>query len=225
VDPGSPLRPLFAEMPGVARLVDTDDAPGAPDAVVALMSLPLAFGTDLSNIPADVPYLRVPAERQARWRQRLGPGDGRKRVGVVWWGNPAFANDRERSIPWARFAPLLARRNVSFHVLAHELRPAEAAEVGALATVHEGIGDFADTAALVEAMDLVISVDTAVAHLAGALARPVWILLPFGPDWRWMLAREDSPWYPTARLFRQPARGDWDSVMQRVRETLDATLG
>lgn len=225
VDPAAPLRPLLAEMPAISRLVDADDAPGAPDAVVALMSLPLAFGTDATSIPADVPYLRVPAAHRAKWRARLGAGDGRKRVGVVWWGNPAYANDRARSIPLDVFAPLLDRRQVSFHVLAHQLRPEEAAAAGALATVHEGVEDFADTAALVEAMDLVIAADTAVAHLAGALARPVWILLPFCPDWRWMLAREDSSWYPTARLLRQPARGDWDSVIRRAREMLDATFG
>lgn len=225
VDPTSPLRPLFVGMPAVSRLVESDDAPGAPDAVVAMMSLPLAFGTDLASIPAEVPYLQAPAERRARWREVLGAGDGRRRVGVVWWGNPSYSNDRQRSIPLARFAPLLARRGVSFHVMADRLRPDEAEQARTLATVHEGIADFADTAALLEAMDLVISVDTGVAHLAGALARPVWILLPSCPDWRWLLARDDSPWYPTARLFRQPARGDWDSVITRVGETLDATFG
>lgn len=225
VDPASPLRPLLAEMPAIARLADSDDAPGAPDAVVALMSLPLAFGTDAASIPADVPYLQVPAAHRAKWRERLGAGDGRKRVGVVWWGNPAFSNDRLRSIPLDRFAPLLARRHIAFHVLANQVRPEDAAAVGALATVHEGVEDFADTAALVESMDLVIAADTAVAHLAGALARPVWILLPFGPDWRWLLAREDSPWYPTARLFRQSAWSDWDGVIRRAGEMLDATFG
>lgn len=229
IESGSPLRPLLAEMPAIGGFVDRDDdAPGTadrPGAVVPLMSLALAFGTDLASIPGDVPYLRVPAGRQAKWRARLGAGDGRPRVGVVWWGNPSFMNDRQRSMPLARFAPLLDRPGIAFHVLANRLRPEEEEQARALATVHEGIDDFADTAALVEAMDLVIAVDTAVAHLTGALARPVWMLLPFNPDWRWMLAREDSPWYPTARLFRQTARDDWDGVLQRVGEALDATFG
>lgn len=224
LDPGSPLRPLLAEMPAIAGFADRADAPGAADVVVPVMSLPLAFGTDATSIPAEVPYLRVPQARRAAWRGRLGDGDGRPRVGVVWWGNPAFGGDRQRSIPLSRFATLLRRDDVAFHVLAHQLRPDEA-EAAALAAVHEGIADFADTAALVETMDLVIAVDTAVAHLAGALAKPVWILLPATPDWRWMLAREDSPWYPTARLFRQTTRDDWHGVLLRVREALDATFG
>ena len=231
LEPESPLRPLLAEMGVIGGFVDRDDAPGAPGtadrpgAVVPLMSLPLAFGTDLASIPGDVPYLRVPTERRAKWRARLGDGDGRPRVGVVWWGNPSFMSDRQRSMPLTRFAPLLDRAGIAFHVLANRLRPEEEGQAKTLATVHEGIDDFADTAALLEAMDLVISVDTAVAHLAGALARPVWLLLPFNPDWRWLLAREDSPWYPTARLFRQAARDDWDGVLQRVGEALDATFG
>ena len=231
LEPDSPLRPLLAEMGSIGGFVDRDDSPGAPGtpdrpgAVVPLLSLPLAFGTDLASIPGQVPYLQVPAERRAKWRARLGTGDGRPRVGVVWWGNPSFMNDRRRSMPLARFAPLLERADIAFHVLANRLRPEEEEQARALATVHEGIDDFADTAALVEAMDLVVSVDTAMAHLAGALARPVWILLPSNPDWRWMVAREDSPWYPTARLFRQTSRDDWDGVLQRVGEALDATFG
>jgi tetratricopeptide (TPR) repeat protein len=220
-----PLVPLLAAMPAVAGFVANAGAAPAPDVTLPLMSLPLAFGTRLETLPAAVPYLAAPPERAAAWQARLAAGgDARPRVGVVWWGNAGYANDARRSISLARFAPLLRRDDVAFHVLAPALRAGEA-EAAGLATVHEGIGDFADTAALVAEMDLVISVDTAVAHLAGALGRPVWILLPFEPDWRWLLGRADSPWYPTARLFRQPAHGDWEGVVARVREALDARHG
>lgn len=221
---GSPLVPLLAAMPAVSAIVGQVDAVPAAAVTVPLLSLPLAFGTELDTVPAQVPYLAAPATRVAAWQARLAQdGDGRPRVGVAWWGNAAFVNDRQRSIPLTRFAAVLRRRNVAFHVLAPELREGEA--VGELATVHDGIRDYADTAALTTLMDLVISVDTSVAHLAGALGRPVWLLLPYDPDWRWLLGRQDSPWYPTARLFRQPVRGDWESVLARVGEALDARFG
>jgi len=140
---------------------------------------------------------------------------------VAWAGSPGFGNDRRRSIPVEKFKALLRRPNLAFHVLADRLRDGDEAALGGLAQMHAGIADFADTAALIAAMDLVVTVDTAVAHLAGALGRPVWVLLPHSPDWRWLLGRDDSPWYPTARLFRQPAAGDWDSVLVGVGEALD----
>lgn len=223
---GSPLRPLLEGMQAVAGWVPQVTSAPPADVVVPLLSLPLAFGTTLASIPAEVPYLAAPAERLEAWRARLAAtGDRRPRVGVVWWGNASFANDRQRSIPLARFAPLLQRRNLAFHVLAHELREGEAGPAAELAAVHGGIRDYADTAALVALMDLVISVDTSVAHLAGAMGRKVWVLLPNEPDWRWLLGRNDSPWYPTARLFRQSARGDWNGVLARVQEALDAGFG
>ncbi len=221
---GSALVPLLEAMPAVSAIVGQVDAVPAAAVTVPLLSLPLAFGTELDTVPAQIPYLAAPAQRMAAWHARLAQdGDGRPRVGVAWWGNTAFVNDRQRSIPMARFAAVLQRRDVAFHVLAPGLREGEA--VGPLATVHDGIRDYADTAALTTLMDLVISVDTSVAHLAGALGRPVWLLLPYDPDWRWLLGRQDSPWYPTARLFRQPVRGDWESVLARVGEALDARFG
>jgi len=221
------LRPLVEQVEGVAAVVEAADSPAeegrAPALVLPLLSLPLAFGTELGSIPAEVPYLAVPPARQAAWRGRLArQDDGRRRVGVVWWGNPAFTNDRDRSIPLALFRRLLDRPGVAFHVLADRLQEADAQALDGRAVVHEGIADFADTAALVAEMELVIAVDTAVAHLAGALARPLWLLLPHDPDWRWLLGRADSPWYPTARLFRQTARGDWNGVLARVEEAMDA---
>ncbi len=215
------LAPLLGAMPAVAAMVPTADSTPAADVVVPLLSLPLAFGTDLACIPASVPYLATPGDRQAMWRARIGSGDGRPRVGVIWRGSPTHAGDRQRSIPLAAFRQVLARPGLAFHVLTDRLREGEHEVLDGLALVHEGVGDFADTAALVEMMDLVVAVDTSVAHLAGALGRPTWTLLPFLPDWRWLLGRGDSPWYPTMRLFRQPAAGDWDSVLARVGEALD----
>jgi hypothetical protein len=142
---------------------------------------------------------------------------------LAWSGNPAHANDRNRSIPLARLQPLWSLVGPSFISVQRDVREGDAGVLaGATRLVHLGgeLSDFADTAAVLALADLVISVDSAVAHLAGAMGRPVSILLPFSPDWRWMLAREDSPWYPTARLFRQPEIGDWESVVARVREEL-----
>jgi hypothetical protein len=138
-------------------------------------------------------------------------------------GNAAHANDRNRSIALARLAPLWARADASFVSVQREVREGDAGALAVAARlVHLGdeLSDFADTAAVLALADLVISVDSAVAHLAGAMGRPVWILLPCSSDWRWMLTREDSPWYPTARLFRQPAIGDWDSVIEQLRREL-----
>ena len=145
------------------------------------------------------------------------------RVGIAWSGNATHRDDHNRSIAFARLAPLFDTRGVQFVSLQKELREADAGLLASetrLVDVARQFGDFCDTAAAIAAMDLVISVDTSVAHLAGALGKPVWILLPLCPDWRWLTEREDSPWYPTARLFRQPAIGDWDSVVERVRQEL-----
>jgi ADP-heptose:LPS heptosyltransferase len=145
------------------------------------------------------------------------------RIAIAWAGSAHHVNDRNRSIALARLAPLLARPGASFLSIQRDLRSEDAATLAAMPRVlHVGAGldDFDDTAALVSLVDLVISVDTSVVHLAGALGRPTFVLVPFHPDWRWMLDRTDSPWYPTARLFRQPLPGDWDSVIARVRDEL-----
>ena len=183
-----------------------------------LASLPLAFATTLATIPADVPYLHPDAARLARWNARLARC-GSLRVGLAWAGNPAHKNDRRRSIPFVRLAPMLAVGGVQYVSLQKELREGDAKALrstpGVLDLAAE-LDDFADTAAVVASLDLIITVDTALAHLAGAMRKPVWILLPFSPDWRWFLGREDSPWYPTARLFRQPQIDDWASPIKRV---------
>jgi hypothetical protein len=144
---------------------------------------------------------------------------------LVWSGKPSHKNDHNRSIAFHRLAPLLSFSGVDFISLQREYRNADLAALTAfpdLLRLDAGLADFADSAAVVEALDLVITVDTAVAHLAGALGKPVWILLSFIQDWRWLVQREDSPWYPTARLFRQPEIGDWDSVIARVGRELAA---
>ncbi|MBN8281154.1 MAG: hypothetical protein J0M16_11135 [Gammaproteobacteria bacterium] len=219
------LLPLLKEMPEIAAMVPEAGALPAADVVVPLLSVPLALGTTLATIPNRVPYLTVPEDRRRKWRSILaereaGRGGG-PRVGVVWSGSPTHANDRYRSIPLQRFRRILERTDVRFHVLSDRLRDGDAEDLGDLAMHHPGLEDFGDTAALVEMMDLVIAVDTSVAHLAGGLGRPTWVLLPNHPDWRWLLDRDDSPWYPTMRLFRQRAMLDWDSVLGSVSEALD----
>ena len=187
-----------------------------------LMSLPHAFGTELGTIPADIPYLQSASDRLAKWRVRLGEPQ-RLRVGIAWEGSAAHKNNRNRSIALERFAALLSVPDVEFVSLQKDLGVAESAALhphGNVTMIGDELMDFADTAAAVALLDLVVSVDTSVVHLAGALGKPFWALLPFSPDFRWLLEREDTPWYPGARLFRQPRPGDWDSVLDRVRQEL-----
>jgi tetratricopeptide (TPR) repeat protein len=191
-----------------------------------LMSLPLAFGTTLDTIPTDIPYLKVDEAAAARWRERLAGVTGLK-VGLGWAGNPQHQNDRNRSIAFERLAPLFGAAGVSWFSLQVGERKADLARLpsGGITDLSGELTDFAETAAAMANLDLVIAVDSAPAHLAGALGKPVWVLVPFVPDWRWLLGREDSPYYPSARLFRQPARGDWESVVLRVRRALDERTG
>jgi hypothetical protein len=217
------LATLLAGIPG-ARLITADDPRPPTDLHVTLMSLPRAFGTRLATIPAATPYLAAPEPHRRRWASRLPPGGSA--IGVVWAGNPEHINDRNRSIPLAMFRRILDAAPGRVVPLQPERSPADAALLATLPTVLDpGHADFADTAAIIERLCLVITVDTAVAHLAGALGRPVWTLLPFSPDWRWLLDREDSPWYPSMRLFRQPAPGDWASVVERVAVELRRRAG
>jgi hypothetical protein len=219
------LAPLLAQLPGVARTVVRGEPLPAFDLHCPLMSLALAFGTTLDTIPHAVPYLQAPEAHVERWRSRLGPR-ARPRVGLAWSGSTTLKNDRNRTIALAQLAPLRAAP-FDFYALQKDIR---AADVDALASgppvaaFADDLVDFRDTAALVQEMDLVISVDTAVAHLAGAMGKPVWVLLPWSPDWRWLLERTDSPWYPTARLWRQARPGDWAGVIERVHEEARATL-
>jgi hypothetical protein len=215
-------RELKALLSNLADAVFAEGEPLPPfDLRCPLLSLPLAFGTTLATIPDNVPYVHADAEQVARWQTRLGPS-GSLRVGLAWSGNPAHKNDYRRSLAFDCLAPVLALPDVQFVSLQKKVRPADAERLrrSPLIDLAAELNDFADTAAVVASLDLVIAVDTAVAHLAGAMGKPTWVLLPFSPDWRWLLDRDNSPWYPTARLFRQPRIGDWASVIARVAEEL-----
>jgi tetratricopeptide (TPR) repeat protein/SAM-dependent methyltransferase len=216
------LRRLAAELPGM----DAEHLFAAGDSLpefawqCPLMSLPLAFRTRVESIPASVPYLTFPAEAWRKAEALPWPAEG-LRVGIAWAGSPAHLKDRFRSIAPTLLRPLLREERIRFFSLQVGPRAGELAELGeAVTDLAPRIEDMADTAALTMQLDLVIAVDTAVAHLAGALGKPVWVLLPLAPDWRWMLGREDSPWYPTMRLFRQERLGDWAGVIGRVCDAL-----
>ena len=207
---------LARQLSGVDDLIATGDPLPEFAWQCPLLSLPSAFKTNLKSIPGQVPYLSAPEEARQSADQLAWPDSGR-RIGLVWSGNSEYTEDRSRSIRLSTFKSLLQLDGFHFFSLQFGSAASQRKEVEpAIVDLTTSIDDFADTAALIEKLDLVISVDTAVAHLAGALAKPVWTLLPFAPDWRWMLDREDSPWYPSMRLFRQPQTGDWESVIERV---------
>lgn len=194
----------------------------AHDLQCSLLSLPRHFGIRLGNVPAAVPYVAAPPGKLAQWRAVFARAPGAK-VGLVWAGNPKHQYDHNRSVPLAQFSRITRDRPAHFFALQKEVkeadRPALAAWSG-VTNLARNLGSFGDTAALVAALDLVITVDTSIAHLAGALGKPAWVLLSHYPDWRWLLERTDSPWYPTLRLFRQETLGDWEPVIDRVREEL-----
>jgi tetratricopeptide (TPR) repeat protein len=210
------LRTLMGSLAGVDSVVTQSPLP-AFDLHCPLVSLPLALGTELATIPAAVPYLHADRAARASWAARLGPRSA-PRVGFAWSGSPTHTNDLNRSIALEVLLPLL-RAEVQCVSLQKVIRDTDVpilTGLPALQRLGEELADFAAAAALIAELDLVISVDTAIAHLAGALGKPVWILLPYVADWRWLRGREDSPWYPAARLFRQPAAGDWAGVIERV---------
>ena len=210
---------LLTGMAGADTVIAAHETPPGCDLLCPLMSLPLAFGTRLDSIPAAVPYLRTPPEFQLLWQALLGVRT-RPRVGIAWHGRQHLAF---RSMPLAALAPLLRRTEFEFHSLQMDMPPADRGWLAANPVLIDHSAeqkDFADAAGLVSQMDLVVTIDTSLAHLAGALARPVWIMLPFSSDWRWLLDRDDTPWYPTARLFRQKRDKDWDGVVAEVNLSL-----
>jgi len=220
-----PLKDLCASVAGVSCVLTRGDALPDFDCHCPLLSLPLALKTTLATIPANVPYLSPAEDKVLIWRQAL-PSTSRRRVGIAWAGNPLFTGDQTRSVGLASFLPLLTTAGIDFVSLQKDLRDGDRALLArcpGVTHVGDTIVDFADTAAIMASLDLVIATDSSVAHLAGALGKPVWILLQQVADWRWLLDREDSPWYPTARLFRQPELGDWDGVIRRVRQELEAS--
>jgi len=203
------LKRLLSTLPGPAELVDGEPLPPY-DLQIPVMSLPGALGLQPEQFVDPIPYLGAEPEKIAVWRERLAHLPGR-RIGLVWAGNPKFPADRRRSIDFGVLAPLLEIKGISFVSLQVGASPA-----GGMFDAAPWLRDFSDTAALIAVLDGVISVDTAVAHLAGALGRPVWLLNRADTDWRWLLERRDSPWYPTMRLFRQAVPGDWPGVVSAV---------
>lgn len=225
------LKRLFAHLPAVNRVIGLDEAwPEADwDCWVPALSLPYGFKTRLETIPAQLPYLSLPDERIAAWAESLNALPPGLRVGLVWQGNPHFENDRERSLPSLDcLRPLWSLPGIQFVSLQTEARAAIQIQAQQQAILDLGarVADFEDTAAIIMQLDLVISVDTAVAHLTGALGRPCWVLLPYlKTDWRWLGERDDSPWYPgVLRLFRQPSAGDWLTPIQALRAALAGRL-
>ncbi|MGA9378937.1 MAG: tetratricopeptide repeat protein [Phormidium sp.] len=219
-----PLVSLMKNIAGVKKVVAIGDILPEFDVYIPLLSLPLILGTTIETIPAKIPYLK-PLE-SVRVKLETPVGNSCK-VGLVWAGNPKNSNDRKRSSSLKYFLPILNIPNMAFYSLQKEPKSAEIKELSPLVNLVDlssTINDFADTAAVISQLDLIITVDTAVAHLAGALGKPVWVLLCYNADWRWMSEREDSPWYPTVRLFRQNRRGDWQEVMERVSEALQELL-
>jgi ADP-heptose:LPS heptosyltransferase len=223
------MAPLLTNIPGVSQYCHRwTDVPGHA-AHCRLSSLPYLFRTQPDTIPARVPYMMADPARIAHWRERLDATlpPGVKRIGLAWSGRPTHPNDRRRSMPLGRLAKLADAGPAAFVSLQKPI-PSRDLETMArfpgMTDLADDLTDFGETAALMENLDLVVTVDTSMGHLAGALNKPVWILIPKAADWRWMLDREDSPWYPSVRLFRQQSPGDWDGPLDRLRSALTREL-
>ncbi len=221
------LRALLCSLEGAATIVAVGDSIPAHDFQCALMSVPFVLGTRLSSIPANVPYLSAEAQRVSKWRERLRSVPPGRRIGIAWRGRPTAVVDSGRSIALEEFNPLAALRDIRLVSLQKDADVSEFASLPAGMTIETldgldaGEDAFLDTAAVMANLDLVVTSDTAVAHLAGALGRPAWLALKSVPEWRWLLEREDSPWYPSLRLFRQRRAGDWRDVFNRMAGALD----
>ncbi|HVT87532.1 MAG TPA: tetratricopeptide repeat protein [Tepidisphaeraceae bacterium] len=218
-----PLKKLLIDFPGLKQLITTSDPSPEVDCHCPLMSLPVIFKTTLDAVPADIPYLKADSDLSFKWRQRLADITTKKKVGLVWAGRKAHIEDRTRSMALSVLSPLAKVHDIYFISLQKDLSPEQSSHPSFTSNWFDRtneLNDFADTAALIDRLDLVISVDTAIAHLAGAMGKPVWLLLSYVPDWRWMLHREDTPWYPTMKLFRQKTLGDWQPVVERVMQEL-----
>jgi Flp pilus assembly protein TadD len=222
-----PLVRLLRDLPGLTQIVAGGDPLPAFDLHCPLMSLPLLFNTTLATIPWPGAYLHAEAKLSEQWSRRMPADSNSPRIGLVWAGRPENKVDRKRSMRLDQFAPLSAIRNARFFSLQKGPSASQARRPPAgmeLIDYTNDLGDFTDTAAMIANLDLVVTVDTSIAHLTGALGRPAWVLLPRSPDWRWMLHRDDSPWYPALRLFRQKMRGDWEEAMNRVKVELGEAI-
>lgn len=215
-----PLLPLLSALAGVRGLYAEGEKLPSFDFHAPLLALPGRFRTDLTNIPNRIPYLAAEAKTKAKWHDRLAGLTGRK-IGLTWRGNPQHANDANRSMPPSLLQPLLSVEGVSWVGLQPDPGP------GAPAIFNAGpdLSDWGETAGLVANLDLLVCVDSSTAHLAGAMGKACWLMLPFFPDWRWLLARDDSPWYPSMKLWRQTSPGDWPGVISDVRLALHRHLG
>jgi tetratricopeptide (TPR) repeat protein len=218
----APLTGLLATLEGASTVIAQGEPVPPCDYKCALMSLPRAFKTTVDTIPSGRKYLHADPAIVAAWQTRLGP-QSRPRIGLVWSGNAQYPNDHRRSIPLATLIDRLPRE-FEYFCLQKDIRAEDRETLDANPFIAEPAADFVGTAALCECMDLVISSCTSIAHLAGALGRPLWMLLGFNADWRWLEDRNDSPWYPTATLYRQAASGDWDGVLERVAADLRQTF-
>lgn len=216
------MRRLFEGVSGINQLVDIYEEIPEFDFHVSLMSLPGFLNTALETIPSHVPNIRTPEGQRVPDEELLETG--KLKVGLVWKGSPFHVNDKNRSVSLEKFESILKNADVRFFSLQTGESSTDISKFGYeddLKDLGESLTDFAVTAAVMDHLDLLISVDTSVVHLAGAMGKPVWTLLPFYPDWRWLLGRDDSPWYPTMRLFRQKDTGDWDGVFEELEMSLD----
>jgi Flp pilus assembly protein TadD len=219
-----PLASLLSKFPNIDEIIirTGNQRPHVDyDAYMPLLSLPMIFRTSMHNIPSPEGYLQADPAKAGFWRKKLKTRD--MKVGIIWAGNPAHKNDRNRSCLFGNFEGLMDLRGVHFYSLQKDAEPLNWKALScayAITDCSEDLNDFTDTAALIHNLDLVISVDTAVVHLAGAMGKPAWLLLPFVPDWRWMQKRADSPWYHSLRLFRQEKNGDWQTVFEKVKDEL-----
>jgi tetratricopeptide (TPR) repeat protein len=218
------LRGLLQQLGGGIEIIGPAEKPEQFDYHCPLLSLPLAFGTSLKTVPAETPYLAADSVLRAQWEERLNR-NGKPNIGLAWSGMALHKDDHNRSIPLAKCLPMLTEKanwtNLQLDVRDNDR---DALNAGPIKDFGPELGDFRLTAALVDHMDLIVTVDTALAHLAGAMGKRVWLLLSFSADWRWMLERDDTPWYPSIRLFRQRKIGDWDEVIQRMGKALQVFL-
>jgi tetratricopeptide (TPR) repeat protein len=215
------VKSLVQTVDGVSHVVVRGEPLPEFDLQCPLLRLPFVFNTTKETIPVQIPYLFIAPESVQRWKELIQHDDSKLKIGIAWSGNPKHINDRNRSFSLDTFVPLSKVEDIAFYSLQKANNLSSSMN---LIDYTDEFHDFSDTGALIENLDLIVSVDTAVVHLAGSLGKPVWVLLPYVPDWRWMLNRDDSPWYPTMRLFRQPSPGDWKSVIATLSEELQKKL-